>query len=120
MNLKDIGKELSALAQLELDAYLRRGELIQSAKEHFKTTNSWLAWSKSHLGISKSTHYQHIQLYKAFNNGTFGKEMKKVPIMVLTALISNEELRNKARIDMRTGVSIDSIWLKEQRLKSKT
>jgi hypothetical protein len=117
MNLKNISKELSDLAQLELDAYLRRGELIQSAKEHFKTTNSWLAWSKSHLGISKSTHYQHIQLYKAFNDGTFGKEMKKVPIMVLTALISNEELRNEARIEMRNGVSVDCAWLKEKRSK---
>ncbi|MFV8439486.1 hypothetical protein [Vibrio owensii] len=117
MNLKTISKELSDLAQLELDAYLRRGELIQAAKEHFETTNSWLAWSKSHLGISKSTHYQHIQLYKAFNDGTFGREMKRVPIMVLTALISNEDLRNEARVDMRNGISVDCNWLKEKRSK---
>lgn len=115
MKLKNISRELSDLAKLEIDAYLKRGELIEAAKIHFDTTASWLAWSKSHLGISKTTHYQHIQLHKAFTNGTFGKEMKKVPLMVLNRLMSNENLRNEARLDMAKGIKIDSNWVKTKR-----
>jgi hypothetical protein len=115
MDLKNIGKELSKLASLEADGYIKRGKLISLAKEHFESTNSWLAWSKSHLGTSKASHYHYIKIYQKFTDGTFGKELKVVPYSVLVNLTNNSELLNKARLDMSKGIEINNIWLKEQR-----
>ncbi|GEM81429.1 hypothetical protein [Vibrio superstes] len=115
MQLKEISKELSKLAFIEMDGYIKRGQLIVKAKQHFEgSTAAWLAWSQSHLGISKSTHYSYIRIYECFNDGTFGKEMKTVSLRVLYDLSKDDKLRNKARLAMRQGDVIDINWLKNQ------
>lgn len=117
MGLKDIGKELSKLASIEMEGHIKRGQLILEAKDYFNNSEEWIAWSTSFLGTAKAMHYRYIQLYKAFNDGTFGREMKVIPLRILQHFFSNIELRKKAQIDMKNGICIDSDWLNENKKK---
>ncbi|KAB2822929.1 hypothetical protein [Aliivibrio finisterrensis] len=112
MKLDEIGKELSKLANFEVEVYIKRGELIFAAKEYFSSATEWLSWSKNYLGTGKASHYKYVTLYKCFNNGTFGKEMKILSTQVLYSLSKDEILRNKARVALNAGVKVDDFWVK--------